>query len=257
MACAHVQPATVKAHAPVLCQGFQHPASAVAPRGHRATREPAADDAAALIADIRRRLAARRLRERGRRSPRHRHPVLNAPRPGTALTRDQMVPEFSAARGRVDFALLRLGQQAGASIEVKRYRPRHRRRAAAVRIRLPPGRAAVCPAPMAANWSFYLPGGQGSYDDRRVYRLQLDDRSPEELRADPGSATSDTTARWHRSGLRRSRGATIRHAGPSARHWPSCRVPGRELVDGHEGLELLVDSACRQGRSAVRVQLRH
>lgn len=31
-----------------------------------------------------------------------------------------------------------------------------------------------------AEWSFYLPGGQGSYEDRRVYRLQLEERPPEE-----------------------------------------------------------------------------
>lgn len=28
------------------------------------------------------------------------------------------------------------------------------------------------------EWSFYLPGGLGSYEDRRVYRLQIDDREP-------------------------------------------------------------------------------
>jgi hypothetical protein len=28
------------------------------------------------------------------------------------------------------------------------------------------------------DWSFYLPSGQGSYEDRRVYKLRLDERSP-------------------------------------------------------------------------------
>ncbi|SEJ72850.1 hypothetical protein SAMN05518849_11233 [Sphingobium sp. AP50] len=40
VACAHVQPATVKAHAPAVSTGFEHPALAVAPRGHRCDNEP-------------------------------------------------------------------------------------------------------------------------------------------------------------------------------------------------------------------------
>lgn len=38
----------------------------------------------------------------------------------------------------------------------------------------------LCVLTDGREWSFYLPSGQGSYDDRRVYRLQLDDRSPAE-----------------------------------------------------------------------------
>lgn len=91
----------------------------------------------------------------------------------------QVVPEFSNARGRVDFALMGLGQKPAIFVEVKQV-----------------GRAIdgdrqlfeyafhqgvpLCVLTDGREWSFYLPGGHGSYDDRRVYRLQLDDRSPAE-----------------------------------------------------------------------------
>jgi hypothetical protein len=38
----------------------------------------------------------------------------------------------------------------------------------------------ICVLTDGREWSFHLPSGQGSYEDRRVYRLQLDDREPEE-----------------------------------------------------------------------------
>lgn len=91
----------------------------------------------------------------------------------------QVVPEYANARGRVDFALIGLGQKPSIFIEVKQV-----------------GRAIdgdrqlfeyafhqgvpLCVLTDGRDWSLYLPSGQGSYDDRRVYRLQLDDRSPAE-----------------------------------------------------------------------------
>ncbi len=91
----------------------------------------------------------------------------------------QVVPEFSNERGRVDFALIGLGQKPAIFVEVKQ-----------------PGRAQdgdrqlfeysfhegvpLCVLTDGREWSFYLPSGQGSYDDRRVYRLQLDNRDPQE-----------------------------------------------------------------------------
>ena len=91
----------------------------------------------------------------------------------------QVVPEFSVQRGRVDFALFGLGHRASVFIEVKQV-----------------GRAVegdrqlfeyafhngvpLCVLTDGREWSFYLPSGQGTYEDRRVYRLQLDDRDPAE-----------------------------------------------------------------------------
>ena len=105
-------------------------------------------------------------------------PILNALGWDSADP-DQLVPEFSIQRGRVDFALFGLGHRPAVFIEVKQV-----------------GRAVdgdrqlfeyafhqgvqLCVLTDGREWSFYLPSGQGSYEDRRVYRLLLDDREPTE-----------------------------------------------------------------------------
>lgn len=105
-------------------------------------------------------------------------PILNALGWDSADP-EQLVPEFTTERGRVDFALFGLGHRPAVFVEVKAV-----------------GRAVygdrqlfeyafhqgvpLCVLTDGREWSFYLPSGQGSYEDRRVYRLQLDDRQPEE-----------------------------------------------------------------------------
>jgi hypothetical protein len=91
----------------------------------------------------------------------------------------QLVPEYRVDNGFVDFALLGLNHKPAIFIEVKGL-----------------GRATdgdrqlfgyafhhgvpLCVLTDGREWSFYLPSGVGSYEDRRVYRLQLDERSPAE-----------------------------------------------------------------------------
>lgn len=103
-------------------------------------------------------------------------PIINALGWDTADPQ-QVVPEYSISGGRVDFALFGLGHKPAVFIEVKQV-----------------GRAmagdrqlfeycfhqgvSLCVLTDGREWSFYLPGGHGSYEDRRVYRLQLDDREP-------------------------------------------------------------------------------
>ena len=95
---------------------------------------------------------------------------------------DELIPEFSSGRGRVDFALKGLGRRPAVFIEVKGL-----------------GRAAdgdrqlfeyafhegvpICVLTDGDEWSFYLPGAQGSYDDRRVYLLRLSEREPAECQS--------------------------------------------------------------------------
>ena len=91
----------------------------------------------------------------------------------------QVIPEYSNARGRVDFALIGLGQRPSIFVEVKqvgRAKDGDRQLFEYVFHQGVP----LCVLTDGREWSFYLPSGQGSYDDRRVYRLQLDDRSPAE-----------------------------------------------------------------------------
>jgi Predicted type IV restriction endonuclease len=92
---------------------------------------------------------------------------------------EQVMPEYASGGRRVDFALCGAGRRPSLFIEVKGV-----------------GRALdgdrqlfeyafhegipLCLLTDGRDWSFYLPGGQGSYDDRRVYRLQLNERPPSE-----------------------------------------------------------------------------
>ena len=91
----------------------------------------------------------------------------------------QVVPEFSNARGRVDFALIGLGQKPSIFVEVKQVGRANDGDRQLFEYAFHQG-VPLCVLTDGREWSFYLPSGQGSYDDRRVYRLQLDDRSPVE-----------------------------------------------------------------------------
>jgi hypothetical protein len=91
----------------------------------------------------------------------------------------QVMPEYASGGRRVDFALCAAGKRPSLFVEVKGV-----------------GRALdgdrqlfeyafhegipLCLLTDGRDWSFYLPGGQGSYDDRRIYRLQINERSPAE-----------------------------------------------------------------------------
>jgi hypothetical protein len=91
---------------------------------------------------------------------------------------DFVWPEYSVKNGRVDFALCYPAQHPKIFVEVKQpgkadgadeqlfdYALRHGVRMAL----LTDGR----------TWSFYLPGEEGSYEDRRVYKLDLLERTSE------------------------------------------------------------------------------
>jgi len=91
----------------------------------------------------------------------------------------QIVPEYSLQRGRVDFALFGLGHRASVFIEVKQVGRAVEGDRQLFEYAFHQG-VPLCVLTDGREWSFYLPSGQGSYEDRRVYRLQLDDREPAE-----------------------------------------------------------------------------
>ncbi|WP_419826215.1 hypothetical protein [Sphingomonas sp.] len=155
---------------------------------------------------------------------------------------DQLVPEFSIGRGRVDFALLGLGRRPSVFIEVKGV-----------------GRAVdgdrqlfeyafhegvpLCVLTDGRDWSFYLPSGQGSYEDRRVYRLQLDDREPAESesvlqrylgreRVRSGAAFEDAQRDYRDAAGRREAATALPRA------WSELLTEREELL-----LELVADKA--------------
>jgi hypothetical protein len=105
-------------------------------------------------------------------------PILNALGWDSADP-DQMVPEFSIQRGRVDFALFGLGHRPAVFIEVKGIGRAMDGDRQLFEYSFHQG-VPLCVLTDGREWSFYVPSGQGSYEDRRVYRLQLDDREPDE-----------------------------------------------------------------------------
>ncbi len=94
----------------------------------------------------------------------------------------QLVPEYTVDRRRVDFALLGAGRKPTVFIEVKGQGLAAQGDRQLFEYAFHDG-VPLCVLTDGAEWSFYLPGGQGSYEDRRVYRLQLDERSSEECQA--------------------------------------------------------------------------
>lgn len=92
---------------------------------------------------------------------------------------DQIMPEYSSGRGRVDFALCTGPQRAAVFIEVKGVGRSLDGDRQLFEYAFHQG-VPLCVLTDGREWSFYLPSGQGSYEDRRVYRLQMDERTPGE-----------------------------------------------------------------------------
>ncbi len=105
-------------------------------------------------------------------------PLLQALGWNTADPR-QLAPEYPVGRGRVDFALLGAGKKPTVFVEVKKHGFREEADRQLFEYAFHEG-VPLCVLTSGSEWSFYLPSAQGSYDDRRVYRLQLDDRLSDE-----------------------------------------------------------------------------
>lgn len=88
-------------------------------------------------------------------------------------------PEYATVEGRVDFALCDPPQRAKVFIEVKKLG----RAEDGVRQALSYAFQAGVPFVVLTDgktWSFYLPAEEGSYEERRVFKLDLFERSPNE-----------------------------------------------------------------------------
>jgi predicted type IV restriction endonuclease len=150
-------------------------------------------------------------------------------------------PEFKTGEGRVDFALCHPPKQPADFIEVKQPGKAEDSVRQALEYAFHKGVPFVVLTD-GRTWSFYLPAEQGSYEDRRVYKLDLFERSAAEAaeilrrylecsRVQSGEAL-ETARKEYRSRNRRSQAkATIPEA------W-------RELVEkGNEDLvDLVADS---------------
>ncbi|HNT14801.1 MAG TPA: hypothetical protein PKO21_08070 [Verrucomicrobiota bacterium] len=158
-------------------------------------------------------------------------------------------PEFKTGEGRVDFALCHPPLQPADFIEVKQPGKAEESVRQALEYAFHKGVPFVVLTD-GRTWSFYLPAEQGSYEDRRVHKLDLYERSPAEAaeilrrylehsRVASGDAL-ETARKEYRSRNRRSQArATIPEA------W-------RELVE--KGDEDLVDLVASMVESKIGVR---
>lgn len=155
---------------------------------------------------------------------------------------DQLMPEYASGRGRVDFALCTSAGRPAVFIEVKGIGRSLDGDRQLFEYAFHEG-VPLCILTDGREWSFYLPGGQGTYDDRRVYRLQLDDRSAED---------SQTTLRRYLDRERVRTGqaleaATTDYRDAAAKREAARSIPEawRQIVDAPEDLlvELVSDQA--------------
>lgn len=158
-------------------------------------------------------------------------------------------PEYKTGEGRVDFALCHPPSKPLNFIEVKQPGKAEESVRQALEYAFHTGVPFVILTD-GRTWSFYLPAEQGSYEDRRVYKLDLYERSPAEAaailrrylersRIESGEAL-ETARKEYRNRNRRSQ---AKAAIPEA--W-------RELVEkGNEDLVDLVASAV-ESKTGVR-----
>lgn len=88
-------------------------------------------------------------------------------------------PEFQTGQGRADFALCHPPSKPAIFIEVKQPGGAENGIRQALEYAFHTGVPFVVVTD-GRTWSFYLPAEQGSYEDRRVYKLDLNERPPEE-----------------------------------------------------------------------------
>ncbi|MCC5989848.1 MAG: hypothetical protein JJT95_19450 [Pararhodobacter sp.] len=92
---------------------------------------------------------------------------------------EQIAPEFSTGRGRVDFALFGAPLRGAVFVEVKGVGRSDLGDRQLFEYAFHEG-VPLCILTDGRDWSFYLPAGQGNYDERRVHRLRLDERPVED-----------------------------------------------------------------------------
>lgn len=91
----------------------------------------------------------------------------------------QVMPEYASGGRRVDFALCSAPMKPAIFIEVKGVGRSLEGDRQLFEYAFHEG-IPFCILTDGREWSFYLPSGQGTYDERRVYRLRLDDRMLED-----------------------------------------------------------------------------
>lgn len=131
----------------------------------------------------------------------------------------QVMPEYTNPRGRVDYALSPSRNSPAVFIEVKRVGQTADADRQLFEYAFHEG-AQIAVLTDGRIWNFYLPGQHGSYDDRRVYQLDIVERETAEIvlrlrrylersRVAGGSALSDAQSDYHASASRRAAELTL------------------------------------------------
>jgi predicted type IV restriction endonuclease len=158
-------------------------------------------------------------------------------------------PEYHTGQGRVDFALCHPASKPAVFIEVKQPCKASEGVVQALQYAFHSGVPFVVLTD-GKTWSFYLPAEQGSYEDRRVYKLDLFERDASEAaqtlsnyldqrRIESGEAI-ETARKEYRS---RNRRAQARAALPDS--W-------RELVEKSDEMLIEIIACAVESKSGIR-----
>jgi hypothetical protein len=153
----------------------------------------------------------------------------------------QVMPEYSTARGRVDFALSADGRRPAVFVEVKGVGKSATGDRQLFEYAFHEG-VPICLLTDGREWSFYLPSGQGTYEDRRFYLLRLDERPP--------SDSANTLRRYLARDEIRS-GNAFQNASKDYQNAASMREANRTLPAAWSSLvrspeDLLVELLCQE-----------
>jgi hypothetical protein len=158
-------------------------------------------------------------------------------------------PEFQTGEGRADFALCHPASKPAVCIEVKQPGKAEDGVRQALEYAFHTGVPFIILTD-GKTWSFYLPAEQGTYEDRRVYKLDLFERSPEQAaevltkylsheRIASGAALDDARKEYRN----RNRRSIARQTIPAA--WKELIEKGDELL-----VELLGDAV--ESKAGIR-----
>lgn len=125
----------------------------------------------------------------------------------------QVMPEYTNPRGRVDYALSPGRNSPAVFVEVKRVGQTAEADRQLFEYAFHEG-AQIAVLTDGRLWNFYLPGQHGSYEDRRVYQLDIVERETAEIvvrfrryldrsRVADGRALNDAQSDYHASASRR------------------------------------------------------
>lgn len=131
----------------------------------------------------------------------------------------QVMPEYTNPRGRVDYALSPSRNSPAVFVEVKRVGQTADADRQLFEYAFHEG-AQIAVLTDGRIWNFYLPGQHGSYEDRRVYQLDVVERETVEIavrfrryldrgRVTEGSALRDAQTDYHASASRRAAELTL------------------------------------------------